>query len=128
MRTKLSFLWVYVLMNIIIKDIHDLFRPGLLKEMQNGIVNGNTITEELMLIGGILLELPILMIVLSQLLPYKSNKWLNVCAANLSILILFMNPPNDLDDGFFLIMTTVGLIAITVFAFKYYKTTSNTNK
>ncbi|MDO6440497.1 DUF6326 family protein [Cyclobacterium sp. 1_MG-2023] len=127
MRTKLSFLWVYVLMNIIIKDIHDLFRPGLLEEMQNGIVNGNTITEELMLIGGILLELPILMIVLSQFLPHNPNKWLNVCVATLSILTLFMNLPKDLDDVFFLITTAIGLLTIIVFALKH-KETSNIDK
>lgn len=127
MRTKLSFLWVYVLMNIIIKDIHDLFRPGLLEEMQNGIVNGNTITEELMLIGGILLEFPILMIVLSQFLPHNPNKWLNVCVAILSILTLFMNLPKDLDDVFFLITTAIGLLTIIVFALKH-KETSNIDK
>lgn len=118
MRTKFSFLWVYVLMNIIIKDIHDLFRPGLLQEMQNGIVNGNTITEELMLIGGILLELPILMIVLSQFLPFRINKWSNMIVAILSMLTLFMNPPKDLDDTFFLITTIIGLSIIIILAWK----------
>lgn len=127
MRTKLSFLWVYVLINIIIKDIHDLFRPGLLKEMQNGIVNGNTITEELMLVGGILSELPILMIILSQFLPYKVNKWSNICIAIISIFTLFLNSPKDLDDIFFLITTSLGLLMIIVFSWKQ-KETSITNK
>ncbi len=122
MRTKLSFLWVYVVINIIIKDIHDLFRPGLLLEMQSGIVNGNTITEELMLIGGILIELPVLMIVLTQFLPYNSNKWLNICVATLSILTLFMNTPKDLDDVFFLITTALGLSTIIVFVLKNKET------
>ncbi len=116
MRTKLSFLWVFVLLNIIIKDIHDLFRPALLEEMQNGIVNGNTITEELILIGGILLEFPILMIVLSQFLPPKANKWSNIGVALISLITLFMNPPKDLDDTFFLIITTLGLFIIIIFA------------
>ncbi len=118
MRTKLSLLWVAVLFNIIIKDIHDLFRPGLLEEMQSGIVNGNTITEELILIGGIVLELPIVMIVFSQFLPFKLNKWSNTSVALLSILILFMHPTKDLDDIFFLITTTIGLCAIIVLVWK----------
>ncbi len=124
MRTKLSFLWVYVLMNIIIKDIHDLFRPGLLEDMQKGIVNGNTITEELMLIGGILLELPVLMIVFSQFLPHNPNKWINVCVATLSILTLFMNLPKDLDDVFFLITSAIGLLTIIVFTLKHKEISS----
>ncbi|WP_420572743.1 DUF6326 family protein [Kordia sp.] len=118
MRTKLSFLWVFVLLNIIIKDIHDLFRTGLLEEIQSGIVNGNTITEELMLIGGVLLELPILMVVLSQFLPFKGNKWTNIGVAILSILTTFMNPPKDLDDIFFLITTIIGLLTIILFAWQ----------
>ncbi len=114
MRAKLSFLWIFVLFNIIIKDIHDLFRPGLLEEMQNGIVNGNTITEEIILMGGILLEIPILMIVFSQFLPYKLNKWSNIGVAMLLMLTLFLNNPKDKDDIFFLITTTIGLLIIIV--------------
>lgn len=118
MRTKLSFLWVFVLLNIVIKDIHDLFRPGLLKEMQIGIVNGNPITEELILIGGIIIELPILMIVLSQFLPYRINKWSNISIALLSTITLFMNLPKDLDDVFFLVTTAFGLLMIIIFAWR----------
>ncbi len=127
MRTKLSFLWVFILLNIIVKDIHDLFRPGLLEEMQSGMVNGNKITEELMLIGGILLEAPILMIILSQFLPYKINKWLNISIALLSTITLFMNLPKDLDDIFFLITTTFGLLTIVIFTWRS-KRVFNINK
>ncbi len=118
MRTKLSLLWIYVLLNIIFKDIHDLFRPGLLEEMQNGVVNGNKITEELMLMGGFLIELPILMIVLPQFLNSRLNKWTNIFAAFVSACILFSNTPKDLDDFFFLITSVIGLLTIIFLSLK----------
>jgi Sec-independent protein secretion pathway component TatC len=127
MRTKLSLLWVFVLLNIIVKDIHDLFRPGLLKEMQDGIVNGNIITEELILIGGILFELPILMIILAQFLPQKLNKWSKIGVALVSALFLFSNPPKDLDDVFFLIVSTIGLLIIILICLKSREALNTTN-
>ncbi|MHA7058852.1 DUF6326 family protein [Aquimarina sp. M1] len=127
MRTKLSFLWVFIVLNIISKDIHDLFRPGLLEEMQNGIVNGKEITEELMLVGGVLLELPILMVILSQFLPIKVNKWTNLIVAIVSVLAQSINPPNDLDDMFFLITTIFGLLLIIFLVLKSNEVSSTTN-
>lgn len=71
-----------------------------------------------MLVGGILLELPILRIVLSQFLPHKQNKWINVNVVSLFILILFMNTSKDLDDIFFIIATSQGLIVILFIVLK----------
>lgn len=36
-RAKLSSLWVFALLNVI-RDIHELFRPGFLEEMMTGTV------------------------------------------------------------------------------------------
>ena len=46
MKAKLSTLWIFVLLNIIFRDIHEFFRPGLLEEMMTGVVNGTQVTEE----------------------------------------------------------------------------------
>ncbi len=44
---------IVVLLNMIFKDIHDLFIPVFLEEMMTGIVNGNQVTEPVLLIGSI---------------------------------------------------------------------------
>jgi len=38
-RAKLSALWVFVFLNIIFRDLHELGRPGLLEEIMTGVVN-----------------------------------------------------------------------------------------
>ena len=50
-KAVLSTLWMFVLLNIIFRDIHDLFRPGFLEEMMTGSVNGTEVTEEALLLG-----------------------------------------------------------------------------
>jgi len=49
MRAKLSALWIYVFLNMIFRDLHELGRPGFLKEMMTGVVGGIRVTDGLML-------------------------------------------------------------------------------
>ena len=76
-RALLSTLWIFVLLNMIFRDIHEFFRLGLLEEMMTGIVNGNQVTEQVMLIGAFMVEIPILMVLLSRILNYRINRWAN---------------------------------------------------
>jgi hypothetical protein len=49
---------------MIFRDLHEFGRPGFLEEITTGIVNGVQITEELMLVGGVMAEVPISMVLL----------------------------------------------------------------
>lgn len=51
----LSTLWVFVLLTVIFRDIHELFRQGFLEEIMSGEVNGVEMTETTLLIAGIAL-------------------------------------------------------------------------
>jgi hypothetical protein len=55
-RSRLSALWVFVLINMLLQDLHELLRAGQLEEMISGVVNGTRVTEELLLVAGIVLE------------------------------------------------------------------------
>jgi len=81
MKAKLSISWIFVLLNVIFRDIHELFRPGLLAEMMTGTVNGVQMTEGTLLVAGIMLEIPIAMVLLSRVLPYRINRWANLIAS-----------------------------------------------
>jgi hypothetical protein len=61
-RSRLSALWVFVLINMLLQDLHELLRAGQLEEMISGVVNGTRVTEELLLLAGIVLEVPIAMV------------------------------------------------------------------
>ncbi len=112
MKAKFSALWIFVLLNIIFRDIHELFRPGFLAEMMTGTVNGVQLTEETMLMAGILLEIPILMVVLPWILPYRINRWANIIVGIIGLMFIATTDRHDLDDMFFAAVEVVTALII----------------
>ena len=109
----LSTLWIFVLLNMIFRDLHQLGHPGFIEEMMSGVVNGVKITNELMLLGGFLAEIPILMVLLSRILGDTINKWANVIASVITLLVLMSALPSaDMDDIFFMAIEGVAFIMI----------------
>lgn len=118
-QSLLSTLWVFVLINMIFRDLHQLGKKSFLEEIMSGAVNGINITDELMLVGGFLVEIPILMILLSRILPDKANKWANIIAGTITSLVLLSALPSaDLDDVFFTIIEVVAILSIFRIAWK----------
>jgi hypothetical protein len=103
-KAKLSALWVFFLFNMIFRDLHELAKPEYLEELLNGQVS-----ELMLLLAGFIIEIPIAMVLLSLLLPYGANRWANIIAAVILILLAIAYGTNDLDDAFFLIMETAAL-------------------
>jgi hypothetical protein len=112
--TRLSFLWVFVLLNVCIRDLHTLLRSDVIGQIQSGVMNGTAITDELLLIGGILMEIPVAMIVLNQVMHGKSLYVVNIAAAALTLAIFLSNGFHHSDDYFFLGVTTMGLIGVVI--------------
>ena len=115
----LSTLWSFVLFNMIFRDLHEFGRPGFLEEIMTGIVNGVQITEELMLLGGIMAEVPISMVLLSRVLNYRINRWANIITGAITIAIIINNGVKDLDDIFFAAIEIVALTLIIWCAWKW---------
>ncbi len=83
-RIKLSTLWVVVLINMIFADIFSIMVE---------LVKGNTLdipgnVETVMAIAAIVTNIPILMIYLSWVLPFKSNRIANTTAGILTIIYI----------------------------------------
>lgn len=118
-QSLLSTLWVFVLLNMIFRDLHQLGKKSFLEEIMSGVVNGINITDELMLAGGFLAEIPILMVLLSRILPDKANKWANIIAGAITLLALVSALPSaDLDDVFFTVIEVVAILSIFRIAWK----------
>ena len=118
-QTLLSTLWVYILLNMVFRDIHQFVKAGFLAEIMTGVVNGVKITEELMLFGGFLAEVPIIMVLLSRILTDKINKWANITASVITMLVLMSALPSaDMDDVFFMIVEVVAFMAIIRIAWR----------
>lgn len=119
-RILLSILWVFIILNFFARDIHELGRPGMLEQMMSGTIDGVVITEMLMLLGGIMIELPILMTVLALLLPHGINRWANIGVGVLTmVMIVSMNLKPDLDNVFFMGIQLIALIAIVGIAWQW---------
>jgi len=128
MKAKLSISWIFVLLNVIFRDIHELFRPGLLAEMMTGTVNGVQMTEGTLLVAGIMLEIPIAMVLLSRVLPYRINRWTNLIAGVIAIPLVIGIGPKDLDDMFFATIEVVSLTLLIWFAWKWPNPELSPNK
>ena len=88
MAARLSTLWIFVLFNLIFRDIHEFFRAGLLEEIITGVVNGTQVTEFVMLIGAIIVERTIVMVLLSRILDYRINRWANIIISAVMIALI----------------------------------------
>nr|WP_070959242.1 DUF6326 family protein [Hyphomonas sp. Mor2] len=122
-RIRLSMMWVFVTLNTFARDFHELGRDGMLEQMMSGIINGVEITEALMLVGGIMSEVPILMVLLSLMLKRPINRWVTMSGAVIAfILLALLNANPDLDNMFFFAIQTIALVAIFLTAFRWKRT------
>lgn len=85
-KVLLSTLWMVVMINMLKADILSLYIPGALDEVAR--TAGETPIPQLMLGGAIMMEISIIMIVLSRVLEYKINRWINIIAGILTIVFV----------------------------------------
>ncbi len=118
MKVKLSTLWVFVMFNMVFADIIGFMNPGALEKIMTGAV-GLEITQGLLLVFSILLEIPIAMIFLSRVLKYKANRWANIVASVVTILFVIGGGSMYLSYLFFATMEVVCMLLIIWYAWKW---------
>ena len=84
-RARLSTMWIFVMLNIVVADIFSFISPGFLQQVLTGHAGGVQVTEGFLLAAAVVIEIPIAMVLLSRLLPYRLNRWLNIVAALVTI-------------------------------------------
>lgn len=113
-RATLSALWVFFLLNIVFRDIHQFLSPGYMDWVIAGEMFGRQITDELLLYGGIAVEVMLVMVVAPFVLPRLAVRLLNPVAALFTTALILFTPPIDPDDVFFLAVGLATLAAIGV--------------
>ncbi|MEN0049125.1 MAG: DUF6326 family protein [Bacteroidota bacterium] len=83
-KVKLSTLWILVLFNMIFADIFSF----IVELKQGGILDIPGEVNIIMAIAAILTNIPIFMIFLSRILPYRSNKIVNMIAGIFTIIYI----------------------------------------
>lgn len=80
-RTILSLLWVFLTANYIYCDVFSLWNPEDLRQLLSGTIGGVAITPGFLLTFSVIMEIPLVMIVLSRVLPRNWGRWVNPAAA-----------------------------------------------
>ena len=124
-KLQLSALWLFTLLNVIFRDIHQFTMKSHLEMLLTGYYNGMEVTEELMLIGGIVLEVPIAMVLFSLLLKRKYNRIANIVSVTISAGLFLVEPPSDMDDWFFKVVEFIAFVAIVKTAWKWKSDSSS---
>src|SRR5512136_2441397 len=82
-KELLSTLWIFAMFNYIYADVYTLFfNPVLQKESWQKFLEGSAgsipLTQGFVLITAVLMETAIAMVVLSRVLKYRANRWVNI--------------------------------------------------
>ena len=101
--------------NMLAADIFGFMLPGVLEEIISGTLG---ITEALMLIPAVMIEIPILMIFLSMILKYKANRLANIIAVAISIFFVVGTGSITLVYIFFATIEVVAMLLIVWLAWK----------
>lgn len=102
-RTRISTLWVVIMFNMIFADILSFLKPGVLQGLWagDGVLGGGQVTDGLLLVFAILLEIPIVMIFLSRVLNGGAGRWANTVAALITAVFVIGGGSLDLHAVFF---------------------------
>ncbi|MEM7686133.1 MAG: DUF6326 family protein, partial [Pseudomonadota bacterium] len=103
-RIKLAALWLFILLNIVFRDIHQFALKSHLEMLLTGTYNGVVITEELMLFGAVIVQIPVGVVPLSVMLRRQAGLPVTLVAVVLATAGMLSNAPTDLDDWFHLVV------------------------
>ena len=77
-RTKLSALWIAMMLLYIYADILSLFRPGQIEEIMDGLMGPFPVTQGSLVVASLLMIIPAVMVFLSLTLKPGVNRWTNI--------------------------------------------------
>jgi len=118
-KVMFSTLWIFVMFNMAFADIVGFMNPGALEDIMTGSVRFE-ITQGLLLVFSVLLEIPIAMIFLSRILKYKANRWANIIAAVITILFVIGGGNPSLSYIFFATIEVAAMLFIIWYAWKWH--------
>jgi hypothetical protein len=113
-QVKLSTLWIVVMFNMAFADI-----LSFMMELTTGHTPEVQVTQVLMLVMAIILEIPIAMIILSRVLKYRANRWTNIIAAAITIVFVIGGGSMYLHYIFFAAVEVACMLLIVWYALRW---------
>ncbi len=127
-KARLSILWVFAMLDYLYCDVMSLMDPGSLKKYLGGNVGGVQITQGFLLGAAFLMEIPIAMVLLSKVLPYKANRLANIIAGSFMTVVQFATLFFGSSPASYYIFFSIFEIACTAFIVWYAWKWSNPDR
>jgi len=112
--TRISTLWIVVMFNMAFADIVGFIQPGALQGVAGP--GGMPITQGLLLVIALLLEIPIAMIFVSRILNRGANRWVNTVAAAITAVFVVGGGSMELPFYAFFAIVEVACMALIVWS------------
>jgi Family of unknown function (DUF6326) len=131
-KILLVVLWVFYSLNFMYADQLSHLEPGVLQRIMSGYVADGTvkITPGFLLGTAVMFEIPFLMIVLSWVLRHAVNRWVNIIAGTMFVVVqvasLFLGAPSPAYI-FYIVTEVVGLLLIVWTAWNWTERESSTD-
>jgi len=118
-KVLLSTLWIVIMINMLKADVLSLFIPGAADELAKTAVSTGTPIPQLMLGGAIMMEISIVMIILSRVLTYGVNRWVNIIVSIITIAFVVGGGVSYPHYIFIAAVEVVCLLLIVWYAWKW---------
>jgi hypothetical protein len=89
MKGVLSTLWIYLAVNYMYCDHLGLMEPDVFQGLATGRIGSVQVNQEFLLAAAVMMQIPFMMIVLSKVLKYGVNRWINIITGAIMIAIQF---------------------------------------
>jgi hypothetical protein len=84
LQIKLSLIWVALMLTYLLGDVLRIFSG----DFKAGEIGGQQVSQGMYLGLAVLMVIPIVMVILSLVLPHQANRWVNIVIA---VLLFFFN-------------------------------------
>jgi hypothetical protein len=119
-KVLLSTLWIVVMINMLKADILSLFIPGSTDEVAKTAASAGASIPLLMLVAAIIGQLAIAMIILSRVLKYRINRWVNIIMAIVIMVYIWSGMALYPHYIFIATVETLYLLLIVGFAWMWH--------
>ena len=118
-KVLLSTLWIVVMINMLKADILSLNIPGAAEEVAKTAASTGASIPQLMLVGAVMGNLSIAMIILSRVLKYGLNRWVNIVVSIVTIAYIWGGMASYPHYLFIAGVETICLLLIAWFAWTW---------
>jgi hypothetical protein len=126
-QTKLAAAWTSFMFLYIYVDYFQLYRPGVVDDILVGVVFEFDISQTFLVIGLTLMAIPILMVMLSMMLPARANRTINLIVASLYVPVSVFNAVGESWMYFYGLGVALEVIVLAIilrFAWTWPRTSS----